>query len=83
MVEKLPDLGLTKRQPWWEKNGVVLKPFQKDFYTATQTVLKDETQPESKPNEFTVVNNAKNVPKPIFTFANSGLPRYLVEQLQN
>ena len=29
-----------------------------------------------------MVNDAKNVPKPIFTFANSGLPRYLVEQLQ-
>jgi hypothetical protein len=33
MVEKLPDLGLTKKQPWWEKNGVILKPFKKDFYT--------------------------------------------------
>jgi len=31
MVEKLADLGLTKQQPWWEKEGVVLKPFQKDF----------------------------------------------------
>jgi hypothetical protein len=33
MVEKLPDLGFTKKQPWWEKNGVILKPFKKDFYS--------------------------------------------------
>ena len=83
MVEKLPHLGLTKKQPWWEKNGVVLKPFQKDFYSATQTVFQDDTLVESKPNEFTVVNDAKNVPKPVFTFAKSGLPRYLFEQLQS
>jgi len=32
MVEKLPDLGLTKKQPWWEKKGAIIKPFKKDFY---------------------------------------------------
>ena len=65
MGEKIADLALTKQQPWWEKEGVILKPFQKDFYGATEVD----------------VNSNKNIPQPISTFTNSGLPRYLVEQL--
>lgn len=78
MVEKLPDLGLTKKQPWWEKSGTVLKPFKKDFYSRPQ---KDDGDKLDN-SQFKVINNAQNIPAPISDFATSGLPRYLVEQLQ-